>query len=148
MKHLLVLLLFFSLFNTVVGCRQTAQKSAEPTETRDYSTTRLSNIALYRVTYTSEHNPVPVRQLHTWQLHIENAQTGEPIDSAEIAIDGDMLEHGHGLPTQPEVTQNLGEGNYLVEGVKFQMGGWWVMDFTITANGETDTVRFNLQLTP
>ena len=31
--------------------------------------------------------------------------------------------------------------------MKFQMGGWWVADFTITdAAGQTDTVRFNFIL--
>jgi hypothetical protein len=33
-----------------------------------------------------------------------------------------------------------------VEGLKFQMTGWWVMDFDITVDGETDRVRFNLEL--
>jgi hypothetical protein len=61
-------------------------------------------------------------------------------------VDGDMLQHGHGLPTQPRVTENLGGGRYLVEGMKFKMGGWWVVDVRITADGVTDTVRFNLLL--
>jgi hypothetical protein len=26
------------------------------------------------------------------------------------------------------------------------MGGWWLMDFTITAGGETDVVHFNMML--
>jgi hypothetical protein len=26
------------------------------------------------------------------------------------------------------------------------MGGWWLMDFTITANGQTDVVHFNMML--
>jgi len=26
------------------------------------------------------------------------------------------------------------------------MGGWWLMDFTITANGLTDAVHFNMVL--
>jgi hypothetical protein len=57
-----------------------------------------------------------------------------------------MPQHGHGLPSRPQVTKNLGSGNYLVEGMKFQMGGWWVMDFTINANGQTDAVHFNMML--
>jgi hypothetical protein len=44
------------------------------------------------------------------------------------------------------VTRSLGNGDYLVEGVKFHMPGWWVMDFEIQAGGKTDTVRFNLML--
>ena len=52
---------------------------------------------------------------------------------AAITVDGDMPQHGHGLPTRPQVTKHLGNGDYLVEGMKFQMGGWWVVDFTIDA---------------
>jgi len=26
------------------------------------------------------------------------------------------------------------------------MGGWWLMDFTISANGQTDAVHFNMML--
>jgi hypothetical protein len=30
--------------------------------------------------------------------------------------------------------------------MKFQMGGWWVMDFDVTVAGQTDRVSFNLML--
>ena len=40
----------------------------------------------------------------------------------------------------------LGEGDYLVEGVKFQMSGWWEMRFEINANGVSDEVIFNIVL--
>ena len=69
-----------------------------------------------------------------------------PLTDASIGVDGDMPQHGHGLPTRPQVTKHLGNGDYLVEGMKFQMGGWWVVDFTIEANGKQDTVRFNMIL--
>lgn len=111
----------------------------------DYSLTRLSANGVYRVTYSSSTTPVPVNQLHSWQLHIETAD-GKPVDDATITIFGDMPQHGHGMPTKPQVTQNLGNGDYLVEGMKFQMGGWWVIDFTIDANGQSDKVSFNLML--
>jgi len=26
------------------------------------------------------------------------------------------------------------------------MGGWWLMDFMISANGQTDVVHFNMML--
>jgi hypothetical protein len=57
-----------------------------------------------------------------------------------------MPEHGHGLPTRPRVTTYLGNGDYLVEGMKFQMTGWWVIDVDVLVNGESDRVRFNLLL--
>lgn len=111
----------------------------------DYSTTRLSDNGLFKVSYTASTGDVPVNQMHEWTLHIETAD-GQPVDDAVIAVDGDMPQHGHGLPTRPQVTKNLGNGDYLVEGVKFQMGGWWLMDFTITAGDKQDVVHFNMML--
>lgn len=111
----------------------------------DYSTVRLTEQGLFEVGYTPDQTPIPVNQIHSWTLHVETA-AGEPVVDADILVGGDMPQHGHGLPTQPQVTGYLGDGDYLLEGVKFQMGGWWVMDFTIHSGDQTDTVRFNFVL--
>jgi hypothetical protein len=111
----------------------------------DYSTTRVSEHEAFRVSYTTSDGIVPVNKIHQWTLHVET-MNGQPIENATITVDGDMPQHGHGLPTHPQVTKHLGDGNYLVEGMKFQMGGWWLMDFMISANGQTDVVHFNIML--
>lgn len=111
----------------------------------DLATTRSSNSGLYQVRYETAAAAIPVNQIHTWTIHIETTD-GRPVEGAAITVDGDMPQHLHGLPTAPQVTQDLGGGTYLVEGLKFHMPGWWVVDYMITADGQTDTVRFNLQL--
>lgn len=111
----------------------------------DLNTTRLSEAGLYKATILPAVEPIPINQLHTWTLYVETAD-GQPIQDAAITVEGDMPQHGHGMPTRPQVTRNLGNGDYLVEGVKFQMGGWWVVDFTVKANGGTDKIFFNLLL--
>ena len=116
-----------------------------PEAPADYAAERASSRGTFVVAWRSDPMPVPVGQLHNWTLHVATAD-GAPVTDAAIQLDGDMPAHGHGLPTRPRVTRHLGNGDYLVEGVKFQMGGWWVMDFEIAAGGRTDTVRFNLQL--
>jgi hypothetical protein len=68
------------------------------------------------------------------------------VDGARIAVDGGMPQHGHGLPTQPRVTAELGEGAYQIDGVRFNMGGWWELKFAIASGAGTDTVTFNLKL--
>jgi hypothetical protein len=78
-------------------------------------------------------------------LHIETA-TGQPAAGAIVTVNGDMPAHGHGMPTQPEVTEDLGAGDYLVEGMSFQMGDYWVVDVSVTFDGQTDLVRFGLDL--
>jgi len=111
----------------------------------DLSTTRLSNQGAYKVSYTPRRGSIIINQLHSWTIHVATAG-GRPVTDAAITVDGDMPQHGHGLPTHPQVTRHLGNGDYLVEGMKFQMGGWWVVDFTIDAHGQRDTVRFNMIL--
>ena len=111
----------------------------------DLATTRRSNAGVFQVSYAPRRGPIAINQIHSWTLHVATPD-GRPVTDAAISVDGDMPQHGHGLPTQPQVTKNLGNGDYLVEGMKFQMGGWWVVDFTIDARGQTDTVRFNMIL--
>jgi hypothetical protein len=111
----------------------------------DLATTRLSNAGAYRASYAPRRGPIVINQIHSWTLHVATPE-GKPVTDAAITVDGDMPQHGHGLPTRPQVTKNLGNGDYLVEGMKFQMGGWWVVDFTIDAGGKRDTVRFNMIL--
>ena len=111
----------------------------------DTSTTRTSDNGLFSVSYTPASGSIPVNQMHQWTLHVETTG-GQPVENATITLDGDMPQHGHGLPTSPQVTEYLGNGDYLVEGLKFQMGGWWVMDFVITADGQSDKVQFNMML--
>ena len=132
--------LYFGMMNVMM-----AKMNSEVPSDLDYSTTRLSENGLYRISYTASTNNVPINQIHQWTLHIETAD-GQVVENADIAVDGDMPQHGHGLPTRPQVTENLGNGDYLVEGMKFQMGGWWVMDFTVTADGQSDAVHFNMLL--
>ena len=125
------------------GC--SAQAGVEPpTDSREYATEQTSAHGAFVVSYKTDAG-IPIGRLHSWTLHVARTD-GTPVTDAVIAVDGDMPEHRHGLPTKPRVTRHLGNGDYLLEGVKFQMGGWWVMDFDVTAAGRSERVRFNLQL--
>jgi hypothetical protein len=86
-----------------------------------------------------------VRQLQSMQVSIMDAQ-GRPVNGAAILIDGGMPQHGHGLPTNPRVTKDLGGGVYEIEGVRFSMGGWWEFKLAITGAAGADTVTFNFDL--
>ena len=117
--------------------------SAAPSEL-DYSAERTTENGVFKVSYSSDENIV-INKMHTWTLHVETAD-GQPVEGASITVDGGMPQHGHGLPTAPQVTEYLGNGDYLVDGMKFQMGGWWEVRFNITAGDVTDTITFNLTL--
>ena len=111
----------------------------------DYSRTRRSETGLYSATITPKGDSIPKGKLQSWTIHLETAG-GAPVDSAMVTVDGGMPQHGHGLPTKPRVTRALGNGDHLVEGLKFNMGGWWVVKFRVQAPAGTDSVTFNLKL--
>jgi hypothetical protein len=89
--------------------------------------------------------PLRTRQMQTVRLIVRDAE-GRAIDEAQISIDGGMPQHGHGLPTRPRVTRSLGDGIYEIEGVRFNMGGWWEFTLAIAGSRGADTVTFNLAL--
>lgn len=90
-------------------------------------------------------NPLRPRQMHTMRVTVRDAD-GRAIDEAQISVDGGMPQHGHGLPTRPRVTRSLGDGIYEIEGVRFNMGGWWEFKLAIAGPRGADTVTFNLEL--
>jgi hypothetical protein len=89
--------------------------------------------------------PLRPRQMQTVRVTLRDAE-GLAIDDALISIDGGMPQHGHGLPTRPRVTKALGDGTYEIEGVRFNMGGWWEFTLAIAGARGADTVTFNLNL--
>jgi len=111
----------------------------------DTSNVRTSAKKLFRISYVSEKLPIPIGKIISWKLRVETAD-GRPVKNAEISINGNMPEHGHGLPTQPEVTEGSEAGNYIVQGLKFSMPGWWVITFKAKAQDMDDTVTFNLMV--
>lgn len=125
----------------MTGCMLTAR----PPKNLDYSRTRTSETGLYRATIRPQGDSIPKGRLQTWTLHLENA-SGAAVDTVALTVDGGMPQHGHGLPTKPQVTRQLGNGDHLVEGMKFNMGGWWVVKFRVRSAAGTDSLIFNLSL--
>ncbi len=100
---------------------------------------------LYKAAIAPQANPITVGAMHAWTVTVRTP-AGVPVTVARIAVDGGMPQHGHGLPTAPQVTRSLGEGRYLIEGMKFNMRGWWTLDLAIEGPKGADTVTFNLVL--
>jgi hypothetical protein len=105
---------------------------------------RVSSAGRYVATLKPA-EPLRARRLQTIEVAVMDAN-GQAVDGAEIAIDGGMPQHGHGLPTRPRVTKKLGGGAYVIEGVRFNMGGWWEFRLAISGKAGTDTVTFNIAL--
>ena len=111
----------------------------------DDQRTQASEKNLFLISYESKMQPVSINRIHSWVVHVETAD-GVIVDNASISLVGGMPDHDHGLPTLPQSTRYLGDGDYLVEGVKFHMNGRWEVTMTITVEGRSDTVKFDLQL--
>lgn len=105
---------------------------------------RESTKQMYTV-YLRPTEVLRLRKLQTVRVLVLDAM-GRPVEGASISVDGGMPEHGHGLPTQPQVRHSLGGGMYDIEGVRFSMGGWWELKLSIDAPQGSDRVTFNLAL--
>ena len=122
-----------------------AMMHAPPPKDLDYATKKMTGNNTFNVSYQSIGGPIRINRIHSWELAITDAD-GQPVNDAEVTVVGDMPEHGHGLPTQPEVF-NMGAGGlYRIDGMKFQMPGWWVVTISVMANGVHDSVSFNLDV--
>ena len=115
-----------------------------PADTSAYESTQVSESRLYRATFSPAES-IRVGRLHSWNIEVVTAD-GAPVDDARITVDGGMPQHGHGLPTKPVVSQHLGDGRHVIEGMKFNMGGWWVVKLEINGEKGADVVTFNLKL--
>ena len=119
--------------------------AAEPPQASADGAAWESNSGIFRVSYVSRLDPIAINRIHTWVLHVES-RAGEPVTGARLEVSGTMPAHDHGLPTQPRVTRELGNGDYLLEGVRFHMHGAWEMSIIIEASGKRDVVLVPLQL--
>ena len=105
---------------------------------------RTSVTRLYSATLQPT-NELRLRQMLTVPVRVVDAQ-GRPVDDATITVDGGMPEHSHGLPTRPIVRRSLGDGVYEIEGLRFNMRGWWQLRLAIKSPAGSDRVTFDLAL--
>ena len=105
---------------------------------------RVSTSGMFSVTLQPA-APLAKRKLQKIRVEVVDA-TGARVDGADISVDGGMPQHGHGLPTRPRVTRRLGAGMYEIDGVRFNMGGWWEFKLAIATDAGADSVTFNLDL--
>jgi YtkA-like len=113
-----------------------------PPKGLDLALTRPTVDNRYVVTLQPPAQPAAINQLHAWQVRLATS-AGAPVKQARIQVDGGMPQHGHGLPTKPQVTRELSDGGYLIEGMKFSMTGWWQIKLAIDGPAGADRVSFN-----
>jgi hypothetical protein len=104
----------------------------------------ISERGIFAVSFESSLDPIVINQMHSWVLQI--TAEGDPVLDAELVIIGGMPAHDHGLATSPRVTEELGEGRYRLDGLRFHMHGDWEILIEIEADGTTDFVTVILTL--
>lgn len=119
-------------------------KAARPAESEFGLGPRFSTSKTYLAMLLID-EPLRTRKLQSMQVVITD-RDGHPVDGASITIDGGMPQHGHGLPTKPRISRALGGGTYEIEGVRFNMGGWWEFKLIVTTPAGADVITFNLSL--
>jgi hypothetical protein len=117
-----------------------AQQATAPDSTES---TRVTRNALFVVSYEPIAEALAINSIHQWLIHVAT-EDGEAVTDAQISVVGGMPVHDHGLPTLPQMTKNLGDGTYLVEGMKFHMAGWWQITVSIDRGDVSDIVVFDL----
>lgn len=108
----------------------------------DQRLAKPSAAALYQVTLYPPQPAAAINEIHAWEVEVRTP-AGAPVADASIGVSGGMPQHFHGFPTRPQVTENLGNGRYVIDGVKFSMTGWWQMKLKIDSVQGSDLVEFN-----
>lgn len=87
----------------------------------------------------------PMRDYHDWTLEVRDTR-GAPVKLAALSVTGGMPGHGHGLPSQPQVTEYLGDGRYRLSGFLFNMHGEWTLRFQLVGQNRQDIADLTLTL--
>ena len=93
----------------------------------------------------SQLSPFQINQMHSWTIRLLDSDNS-PLTGASIEVTGGMPDHDHGLPTQPQITDEVDEGVYLLEGVRFHMQGRWEITITVRSGGEESQALIEFQL--
>ena len=127
-----------------------AESKSKVVKQGDYSyekpTIVMSDDNKYQLSLYSTKYPIPLQKIHSWTVHIEYSN-GKPVENVKIYIHGGMPAHRHGFPTRPRVNKYLGNGDYLIEGVKFSMIGDWEMRINIKEPDRRDRAVFKIPVT-
>lgn len=98
-----------------------------------------------RATLEPRIGSVEIGAFQPWILTLEDSQ-GAALEQAQVVLGGGMPGHGHGLPTQPVVTDYLGGGRYLIEGIKLNMAGRWVVAVAASTPVVRDRLIFEFDI--
>lgn len=99
------------------------------------------------VTFLTPVDEIPLNRIHEWRIYLTDVNE-QPLTNIEFEVTGGMEAHGHALPTQPVVTAGNRKGEYLIQGLKFQMIGHWFIVLSRIDNQDSCVIRFDFEVMP
>jgi hypothetical protein len=116
-----------------------------PPSDLDLTRSKPTENSIYIASIAPTEEPVQVGRMHSWILTLKTSR-GDPVREARVTVDGGMPQHGHGLPTAPAARPMFSNGQFQIEGLRFNMRGWWELRFGIDGPEGSDSVTFNIIL--
>lgn len=140
-------LVFVSLVLTLCyGCADKKTDTSAEMAAEEFHISVVSKQELFKVDFkTEKETRPPINEFHQWVITIKD-QSDNPVFPALFNLSGGMPSHGHGLPTEPKITKHLGDGSYLLEGVKFNMDGEWIFRLQISTQDKQDIVEISFDV--
>ena len=135
MKKQFVLFLCLTFFSVVLNA-----DDGEKLRLEGVTDNGMFALALY-----PEEGDAPIGDHHSWIIEVKDDH-GKAVDNALFNLSGGMAAHGHGLPSQPVVTKYLDNGQYLIEGMLFNMAGDWSLFVVVQQGNEGDRKQFEMTL--
>lgn len=142
-----------ALFAFATACTSAAPDSggdtAAPADTADTADTDwteetaiTSDDGHFYVMYSPDVDPIPYNETFSmyWMVH-DGADHSHMLGDTTLTLDVTMPEHGHGMNTEPQITQDAA-GGFQVDGMLFHMRGWWALAATITEGDVVDHATF------
>ncbi|MBF0279831.1 MAG: hypothetical protein HQM13_18680 [SAR324 cluster bacterium] len=79
----------------------------------------------------------------SWHLQLTE-KSGTPVKEAQIGVSGAVASQSHSLPTIPRVSKKDNNGAFLIEGIKFDRQGDWLLKLAVQTPRAQDQIIFEI----
>lgn len=99
----------------------------------------------YLATLRSDLAPPTINRIHSWSLKLADA-SGAPVDAGPVTIDAGVPIIGRVMPTAARARKGAGAGEFVIEGMKFDMAGRWRVEVHVGSGPASDLVSFDVDV--